>query len=85
MGPLEKCWKTFGIVISTTSNMLETAVKLAVKQPHHEPIIKPGSIEEQIVADTVEDNVGFTGAMNLVNSHIKAVWIWMQSMSVGRR
>ena len=32
-----------------------------------------GSVEEQIIADSVEDNVGFTGTMELVNSHIKAV------------
>ena len=33
----------------------------------------PGSVEEQIVADVVEDNVGFTDTMELVNHHIKAV------------
>ena len=30
--------------------------------PHNAPMIKPGSVEEQIVADAVEDNIGFTGA-----------------------
>lgn len=42
-------------------------------KPHHQPMIQPGSVEEQIVADAVEDNLGFTGTMHLVNSHIKAV------------
>ena len=41
--------------------------------PRHQSMIQPGSVEEQIVADAVEDNVGFTGTMELVNSHIKAV------------
>ena len=50
--------------------------------PRHQPMIKPGSVEEQIVADAVEDNVGFTGAMELVNSHIKAVDI--SATHVGR-
>ena len=50
--------------------------------PHNTPIIKPGSVEEQIVADAVEDNVGYTGVMHLVNSHIKAVD--MDSPHVGR-
>ena len=39
--------------------------------PHNAPIIKPGSVEEQIV---VEDNVGYTGVMYLVKNHIKACW-----------
>ena len=30
-------------------------------EPHNPPIIKRGSVEEQIVADTVEDNVGYGG------------------------
>ena len=30
--------------------------------PHNAPMIKSGSVEEQIVADAVEDNIGFTGA-----------------------
>ena len=50
--------------------------------PHRQPVIKPGSVEEQIVADAVEDHVGYTGAMELVNSHIKAVD--MTSPHVGR-
>ena len=50
--------------------------------PHHQPMILPGSVEEQIVADAVEGNVGFTGAMHLVNSHIKAVDV--TSPHVGR-
>ena len=50
--------------------------------PHHDPMIKPGSVEEQIVTDTVEDNVGFTGSIQLVNSHIKAVDL--NSPHVGR-
>ena len=41
--------------------------------PHNKPLIQPGSVEEQIVADAVEDNIGFTGTMHLVNSHIKGV------------
>ena len=42
-------------------------------QPHHAPVIAPGSVEEQIVADAVEDHVGYTATMHLVNSHIKAI------------
>ena len=30
-------------------------------EPHNETMIKRGSVEEQIVADAVEDNVGYQG------------------------
>ena len=42
-------------------------------EPHNTPLIKPGSVEEQLVADAVEDNVSFANTVDIVNGHIKAV------------
>ena len=35
--------------------------------PHHAPLIKPGSVEEQLVADAVEDNVSYSNTVDIVN------------------
>ena len=42
-------------------------------RPHHAPLIQPGSVEEQLVADAVEDNVSYKNTVDIVNGHIKAV------------
>ena len=39
-------------------------------EPHHTPLIKPGSVEEQLVADAVEDNVSYEHTVDIVNGHI---------------
>ena len=45
-----------------------------VGQPdHHSPLIAPGSVEEQLVADAVEGNVSYKNAVDIVNIHIKAL------------
>ena len=52
---------------------LETVHKSVAIIIHNPPMIEVGSVAEQIVVDAVEDHIGYTGTMHLVNSHIKGV------------
>lgn len=36
-------------------------------------LISPGSVEDQLVADSVEDNVSFSNTVTIVNAYIKIV------------
>ena len=65
---LKQIWQCHSDGVEYTGDSLQVGCA-----PHNPPMIKRGSIEEQIVADAVEDNVGYTATMFLVNSHIKAV------------
>ena len=74
---LEDVWVCHGLAIEYDGDSRQVGC-----DPHNKPIIMPGSVAEQIVADSVEDNVSYTNTMHLVNSHIKAVH--MGDTHVGR-
>ena len=67
---LQDIWQCHVDAVEYTGNSRQVGC-----QPRHQPMIQSGSVEEQIVGDAVEDNIGFTATMELVNSHVKVVSI----------